>query len=151
MLVYLLQYQLQHIYFQPLLTKTSIHSKRFQTGFNQSSSEQIVFYDALKCIRRQYSMSLGIFMVQWVTHIIACQFQLAILENIFIMGSRSVDCYFIAHQDNEKYSFFGPRNEIFFGFKLLLNQRTRWYDYIEKVMKITNVNPNTYSESSAFL
>ena len=54
-----------------------------------------------------------------------------ILKNIFIMGSRSVDCYFIAHYDNEKYNFSGPNNETILGLKLLLTQRTQWCDYIE--------------------
>ena len=47
--------------------------------------------------------------------------------------------------------FVGPKNETIIGLKLLLNQRTQWYDYIEEVMKITNVNPNNNSEYSASL
>ena len=47
--------------------------------------------------------------------------------------------------------FVGPNNETSFGLKLLLNQRTQWYDYIKEVIKITNVNPNNNYESSASL
>ena len=42
-------------------------------------------------------MSLELFTVQWVTHIIAWKFWWEILNIIFIMGSRSVDFYFITH------------------------------------------------------
>ena len=45
-------------------------------------------------------------------------------------------------------TFVGPKNDIIFGLKLPLNQRTQWCDYIEEVTKITNVNPNNDSESS---
>ena len=44
--------------------------------------------------------------------------------------------------------FVGPKNETICVLKLLLNQRTQWCDYIEGVMKITNVNPNYNYESS---
>ena len=47
--------------------------------------------------------------------------------------------------------FVGSNIEIFCGFKLLLNQRTQWCDYIEEVMKIKIFNPNNYFESSASL
>ena len=47
--------------------------------------------------------------------------------------------------------FVGPNNETIRGLKLLLNQRTQWCDYIEEVMKITDINPNKYSGSSVSL
>ena len=47
--------------------------------------------------------------------------------------------------------FVGPKNETICGLKLLLNQRTKWCDYIEEVTRITNVNPNKNSESSSSL
>ena len=47
--------------------------------------------------------------------------------------------------------FFSPNNETICGLKLLLNHRTQWCDYIEEVTKITNVNTNNNSESSASL
>ena len=47
--------------------------------------------------------------------------------------------------------FVCPKNKQNCGLKPLLNQRTQWCDYIEKVMKITNFNPNNTSESSASL
>ena len=47
--------------------------------------------------------------------------------------------------------FVGLKNETIRGLKLMLNQRTKWCDSIEKGMKITNVKPNNNSESSASL
>ena len=47
--------------------------------------------------------------------------------------------------------FIGPKNETIHGLKLMLNQRTKWCDYTEEVMKTTNVKPNKNSESSASL
>ena len=47
--------------------------------------------------------------------------------------------------------FVGPNNETIRGLKLLFNQRTQQCDYIEELMKITNVKPNDNSESSASL
>ena len=47
--------------------------------------------------------------------------------------------------------FFVQKNETILGLKLLLNQRTQWFDYIKEVMKTINVNPNKNSESSASL
>ena len=67
------------------------------------------------------------------------------------MGSHSVGCYFISHQDIEKHYFVGPQNETICRLKILLNQRTRWCNYIEEVKNITNVKPNNNSESSASL
>ena len=47
--------------------------------------------------------------------------------------------------------FVGPKDEAIYGLELLLNQITQWCDYIEEVTKITKVNPNNNSESSASL
>ena len=48
-------------------------------------------------------------------------------------------------------NFVSPKNETICGLKLLLNKRTQWCDYIEEVMKITNVNIDNDSEYSASL
>ena len=42
--------------------------------------------------------------------------------------------------------FVGQNNETIHGLKFLLNQRTQWFDYIEELTKITNVNTNINSE-----
>ena len=47
--------------------------------------------------------------------------------------------------------FVGPNNETMRGLKLLLTQRTQWCDYIEEVMKITNVKTDNNYEYSASL
>ena len=47
--------------------------------------------------------------------------------------------------------FVGPKTEKNCGLKILLNQRTQWCDYTEELMRITNVNLNKNSESSATL
>ena len=47
--------------------------------------------------------------------------------------------------------FVGPNNETVFRLKLILNQITWWFDYIEKVMNIKTFNPNNSSEFSASL
>ena len=47
--------------------------------------------------------------------------------------------------------FVGPNNETICRFKILSNQRTHWCDYIEELLKTTNVNTNKDSESSASL
>ena len=44
-----------------------------------------------------------------------------------------------------------PQNETDHGLKLLFNQRTQWCGYIEKVINITNVNPNSNSRFSVYL
>ena len=41
----------------------------------------------------------------------------------------------------------GTTNETIRGFKLMLKKRTQWCDYIEEVIKITNVNPKQNVES----
>ena len=51
------------------------------------------------------------------------------------MRSQSVHWYFIVHKDNRG----GVPNKIIHGLKVMLNQRTYWCDYIEKLIKITNV------------
>ena len=43
--------------------------------------------------------------------------------------------------------FVGPNNETICGLKLMMNQITQWCDYIEELMKITNINPNNNSKS----
>ena len=82
-------------------------------------------------------MSLGLCMVQWVKNIIAWQFQLDHGQLISILSCTRI---------MKNNIFVGPKNETIRGLKLLLNQRTQWYDYIEEVMKITNVKPNKNSE-----
>ena len=47
--------------------------------------------------------------------------------------------------------FVGPNNETIIRFKIILDQITHWCDYIEEVMKITDINPNNYSGYSASL
>ena len=123
-----------------------------QIGFKQVSivqaPEEIAFYDDLKRICRHYGLR------HYVTGTIhgamgdtynCMEILVSNTEKYFIMVLRSVDCYFIAHQDNEKYYFVGPKNKKIYRLKILFNQRTHWCDYIEEVMKITNVNPNNNS------
>ena len=128
-----------------------------QIGFKEISigqaTEYIVFYDDLKCISRQYGLR------HYVTGTIHGA-----------MGD-TYDCMEISVSDTKKSFplwdhnqlivillrtrimkntiFVGPRNEKIHGLKLLLNQRTQCCDYIEIVMKITNVNSNNNSEYSA--
>ena len=47
--------------------------------------------------------------------------------------------------------FVGPRNKNNCGLKLMLAQITQWCNYIEEIMKITNVKPNINYKSLAYL
>ena len=76
-----------------------------QIGFKEVSigisPEQIVFYNDLKCISRQYGLyhyftgTINGAMGDTYNHM---EISVSDTEKlIFIMGSRSVDCYFIPH------------------------------------------------------
>ena len=110
---------------------------------------QICFYDSLKCIRRQYGL---------------CHY---VTETIHVAMRDTYSRIEISVSGNEKLSllwdrgqlivilprtriikntiFFGPKNEAICVLKILLNKKTQWYNYIEEVMSITNVNPNKNS------
>ena len=83
--------------FNPELPTFKWVSKRFQLDKILDRLFSIMTWSEYATSMDSTIISLGIFMVQWVIYIIAWQFRWAILENIFIMGLQSVDCYFIAH------------------------------------------------------
>ena len=73
-------------------------------------------------------------------------------ENLFSLWGRSQLIVVLSLPRIMKNTVFvGPKNEIICVLKLLSNQRNRWCDYIEEVIKIPNVNPNNNSESSVSL
>ena len=72
-------------------------------------------------------------------------------ENLISLFDRGQLIVILSRTRIMKSIFFGPKNETIRGLKILLNQRTQWCDYIEEVMKVTNVNPNNNSKSLASL
>ena len=119
-------------------------------GFKEVSigqvPEKIVFYDDLKLIRRQYGLR------HYVTGTIHDAMgdtynRIAILvsdtERLCSLWDRcQLIVVFSRTRILKNTLFVGPNNEIIRGLKLPLNQRTRWFYYIEEVIKIENVNPN---------
>ena len=98
------------------------------------ATEQIVLYDDLEYIRRQYLLR------HYVTGTINGSMndtynRMALLlsdtEILFSLWNRGQLFYFIAHQDHEQYYFYWSKKLTISGLKLLLNQRTHWRDYIE--------------------
>ena len=130
-----------------------------QIGFKEVSigqaPEQIFLYDYLKCIRHQY----------WLRHYVTGNIHGAVgdtyncmtisvrdTEQLFSLWDRGQLIFILSRpRIMQNTIFVGPNNKAICGLKLLLNQRTQWCDYIEEVTKITNVNPNKNSESSASL
>ena len=98
------------------------------------SHEQIVFYDDLKCIRRQYG--LRYYFAGTINGAMGDTYNLMEIpvsdtEKIFSLWDRGQLIVILSRTRIMKNNIFvGPRNEIFRGLKLMLNQRTQWCDYI---------------------